>query len=216
MLDVTPQERTALVVLAILLVGGAVARHGVGATDALDRLSYTAELADTLNPATLRERAEVALALENVRRSPLQPGERIDPNTAPPEQLARLPRVGPALAERIVAHRDANGPFRSLDDLGAVAGIGPALLQGVAPHVTLPARPVATFGTGQAGARIDVNRATAEELQRLPGIGPALAERIVAFRQANGPFRAVEDLEQVSGIGSRSLERLRDAVRVGS
>lgn len=55
---------------------------------------------------------------------------------------------------------------------------------------------------------IDINTADEELLQRLPGIGPALAERIVADREANGPFATVEELTRVSGIGEKTLEAL--------
>ena len=61
---------------------------------------------------------------------------------------------------------------------------------------------------------LDLNRATAEELVELPGIGPVLAERIVAFREEHGPFRSVEDLLQVSGIGEATLEALRPYITV--
>lgn len=61
---------------------------------------------------------------------------------------------------------------------------------------------------------IDVNTADAASLQRLPGIGPALAGRILEFRERNGPFRFVEDLLMVRGIGDRTLERIAPLVTV--
>ncbi len=64
------------------------------------------------------------------------------------------------------------------------------------------------------GPVLDVNLATVEELDGLPGIGPALAGRIVAFRERNGPFRAIEELARVSGISPRMVEDLRPLVRV--
>jgi competence protein ComEA len=63
-------------------------------------------------------------------------------------------------------------------------------------------------------APLDINLASREELMRLPGIGPVLAERIVADRQANGPFRRVEDLTRIRGIKSRTLEKLRPYIFV--
>lgn len=60
--------------------------------------------------------------------------------------------------------------------------------------------------------RVDVNAATAAELMLLPGIGPALAGRIIADRRENGPFGSVDDLDRVSGIGVRTVERLRPFV----
>jgi competence protein ComEA len=59
------------------------------------------------------------------------------------------------------------------------------------------------------GARIDINRARAADLELLPGVGPMLARRIVEQRAARGRFVAAEDLLSVRGIGPRTLERLR-------
>ena len=55
----------------------------------------------------------------------------------------------------------------------------------------------------------------AAALQTLPGIGPALAERIIAYRTEHGPFRTVEELLEVKGIGEATLEKLRQEVTVG-
>ncbi|NLM45994.1 MAG: ComEA family DNA-binding protein [Firmicutes bacterium] len=63
-----------------------------------------------------------------------------------------------------------------------------------------------------AGGKININTATAEELDRLPGIGPAKAAAIVAYREKNGPFQALEDLVNVSGIGPSTVETLREHV----
>ena len=68
-------------------------------------------------------------------------------------------------------------------------------------------------GTG-AGGRINVNTATAEQLQQLPGVGPSLSQTIVNFREEHGNFATVDELINVSGIGSATLERLRDLVTV--
>ena len=61
---------------------------------------------------------------------------------------------------------------------------------------------------------VDLNRATVDDLDRLPGIGPVLARRIVEHRDRHGPFRTVDELLGVPGIGERSLERLKPFVRV--
>ncbi len=62
---------------------------------------------------------------------------------------------------------------------------------------------------------LDLNAATASELEELPGIGPVLAERIVQWREANGRFTDVEVLGEVSGIGDALMVQLRPLVRVG-
>lgn len=61
---------------------------------------------------------------------------------------------------------------------------------------------------------LDLNTADVPELERLPGIGPSLAEKIVAYREANGPFGEVDDLLNVSGIGPAKLDAIRDLVEV--
>ncbi|QOS69803.1 helix-hairpin-helix domain-containing protein [Eggerthella guodeyinii] len=70
-------------------------------------------------------------------------------------------------------------------------------------------------GASSAGGKVNLNRATAAELDALPGVGPSTAEKIVADREANGPFRTVEDLKRVSGIGDKKFADLADLVCVG-
>ena len=70
--------------------------------------------------------------------------------------------------------------------------------------------------TPEPPAPININTASAEELETLPGIGPALAERIIAYRETHGLFKNVDDLINVKGIGEAVLSELRDLVSVGS
>lgn len=66
------------------------------------------------------------------------------------------------------------------------------------------------------GTQININTADAAQLEALPGIGPALAQRIIEYRQEHGPFATVEDLIQVPGIGPAKLEQLRPWITTGS
>lgn len=63
-------------------------------------------------------------------------------------------------------------------------------------------------------ARIWLNLASAEELATLPGIGPVFAERIIRYRLLHGPFRSLDELQHVQGIGPRLLEMMRERVRL--
>jgi len=201
---------------------------------------------DTTVYAGLVEGTRTALAAEERRRTPLAPGERIDPNQAPEVELARLPGVGPALAGRIVRSREGEGPFRNVDELVRVQGVGPATMDRLRPFLEVEAAPLLTspatsvgspLGTpppvvsplaplpgggvypgagGEEGQeeRVAVNRASREELQRLPGVGPALAARIEDDRLRNGPYQTPDDLLRVPGIGPATLSRLRDRLQL--
>jgi competence protein ComEA len=70
-------------------------------------------------------------------------------------------------------------------------------------------------GAGAAGAKVNLNTADASALDTLPGVGPSTAAKIVADREQNGPFRRVEDLMRVPGIGTGKYEALKDLVTTG-
>lgn len=93
-------------------------------------------------------------------------------------------------------------------------GIGGPAPAALASHGQQAAGNTVRASGGTAGGHLNVNEATAVELETLPSIGPALAARIIAYRDAHGPFAAVEDLRQVSGIGDKTLARFRDQVVV--
>ena len=68
----------------------------------------------------------------------------------------------------------------------------------------------------EAAGPIDINMADAASLQTLPGIGETKAADIVAYREANGPFATVDDLQNVKGIGEKTLEKLKEHITVGA
>lgn len=84
-------------------------------------------------------------------------------------------------------------------------------------HVPLQGEATATPGSPEAttsAGRLNVNTATAPELERLPGIGPVLASTIITYRESHGPFRSVDDLLKVPGIGPARLSQIRDLIVV--
>jgi len=157
--------------------------------------------------------SEGAAAENAVRGAAIEPGERIDPNSAAEADLDRLPGIGPALARRIVAAR-ADGPFRVPADLERVAGIGPKKLAALADMLdfsgAVPTRSSRRSAISASVARsLDLALMSADQLQALDGVGPALAERIVEFRAGRGSTLDVDDLLGVSGIGPATLERIK-------
>jgi competence protein ComEA len=203
--------RSALVTTAFLL----------GMVAALLVVYYFSSARGGARPTDLERRGEIAY--------------RIDLNRAPVAELEQLPGVGPKRAERIDEYRRTHGPFRSVEELRKVPGFGavtverlrdlvkvsalereperahppPAPMQPTTKRVGLSKKEAAL-----QGVVIDVNRAALQELQRLPGIGPKLSQRIVDVR-ARGRFKTVDELRRVSGIGPKILEKLRPYVTVG-
>jgi len=82
------------------------------------------------------------------------------------------------------------------------------------PPVSPPSGPSSLSPSGQGGGKVNINTATAEELDTLPGVGPAIAQRIIDYRTANGPFQSVEDIKKVRGIGDATFEELKNKITV--
>ncbi len=173
---------------------------------------------DTSAYAELVDGTRQAIEEQERRTTPLAAGERVDVNRDPEVELARLPGVGPALARRIIQAREERA-FTRPEDLLRVPGIGDATLERIREHVEVGAAPsgipspLPRSGSG-APDRIDLNRASEEELEQLPGVGPALAGRIAEARRERGGFRTVEELLEVSGIGPATLDRIRPLATV--
>lgn len=148
----------------------------------------------------------------------------IDLNYADAVILKQLPGVGPQLADRIVDHRTRNGPFGKVEDLQTVQGIGPATLERLKHFVVvtgmMPPAPQREMQPLRSGPKatpvnsIDLNLASVQELMTLPGIGPALAGRIIEDRQNHGPFQSVNDLSRIRGIKAKTIEKLAPFVHV--
>jgi competence protein ComEA len=91
----------------------------------------------------------------------------------------------------------------------------PASIQ---PVASVPTRPTSAPDNGivQGSILVNINTATLAELDTLPGIGPAIAQRIIDYRTVEGPFQAVEELESVSGISARMVTELQTLITVGT
>lgn len=139
---------------------------------------------------------------------PLKPGETIDPDRATPDALARLPGIGMRLAKEIVADRNLRGLFGSPEGLLRVDGIGPATVRRLEPFLRFSAPKPA------AAAVANLNTMTQADLERLPGVGPARARAILAYRDRNGPFADPRELDRVPGIGPALARRLAGLVGV--
>jgi competence protein ComEA len=123
--------------------------------------------------------------------------------------LVRLP-AGARVADAIEA---AGGALPETDlsmvNLARKVTDGELIVVGVTPP---PGQSAGETTTG--GGPVNLNTATSAQLQTLPGVGPVLAERIIAYREEHGGFASVEDLRKVTGIGDVRYEELKDQVTV--
>jgi competence protein ComEA len=126
--------------------------------------------------------------------------------------LVRLP-PGSRVADALVA---AGGALPGVDlstvNLARPVADGEQVLVGFAATGAGP--PSTGAGSGTAGQPVDLNSATVEQLDALPGVGPVLAQRIVDWRTSHGRFTSVDQLGQVGGIGTKKLNDIRPHVRV--
>jgi len=168
--------------------------------------------------------------------APQAKAKKLDLNTATQAELEGLKGIGPALAQKIIAAR----PFKSVDDLKNVSGIGQATFEALKDQVTVRSAKaaaqtaetkagttsekavqttevktktkvkVASEKTAQETGPVNINTADKSALENLPGIGPALADKIIAGR----PFKSVDDLKNVKGIGGAKFDTLKGLVTV--
>lgn len=156
----------------------------------------------------------------------------IDLNQATQPELELLPGIGPAKAQAILDYRRRSNGFRSLGQLLEVQGIGPKTLEKLEPFLTLGPVPGPSVNYSNSiipiddepadrslprlpppGAPLNLNTASAAQLEQLPGIGPVMAGRIIDRRNRH-PFESVEELDSIQGVGSVTMSRLRGLVTV--
>ena len=138
--------------------------------------------------------------------------ERLNINTATAEQLQALPGIGPVTAANIVSFREQYGPFLSVEELLDVDNIGPKTLADIIDLITVDGS--SKLPTDVPTDKVNINTATAEQLQTLKYIGQAKADAIIAYRTEHGPFLSIEDLLKVDGIGEKTLNAIRDFITV--
>ena len=148
----TPSERNALFFFSAVAVLGAGVRlyrasRGEEGPPASARAALEAQIAavDSARASRASKGSRGSRAKERNRAPPpsssATPSIPLDLDTAPAESLLRLPRIGPALAKRIIADRDSLGPFGSLEGFERVKGVGPAMTKALAPYVTFSGTP---------------------------------------------------------------------------
>lgn len=188
MLQMTRREQIGAIVLAGLLICGLVIRF------------------------TLAPKAAAPLIIE-------PPPEQTEPEDALPQTIM-VHVAGAVASPGVYQLPEGARVHEALEAAGGALPDGdPHALNLAEPlydgrRITVPLAGAAEFsgGTEIDSQKVNINTATAAELESLPGIGPAKAAAIIRYRENNGPFRNAEDLAQVSGIGAATVEALRDHI----
>jgi competence protein ComEA len=95
---------------------------------------------------------------------------------------------------------------------GSAGAIGGGGSTGAAGATGSTAAPGGTAAGGASGPRMSLSNATQAQLEQLDGIGPALAQRIIQYREQHGGFRSIDQLQEVAGIGTKRFEALKGAI----
>ncbi len=195
--NLTGAEGTAIVVLALALAGGAAARYVVASTapppPALYAPAGTTSAPTTGTPATVPLVTPVAAV-------------------SAPDPLATS--GAPAAEAFALPEEDVHAASASGGDASAASGVSEAALVAQAVVELSEQRSAARSGRKPPPVPTNLNSGSFEELQRLPRVGPAMAARIIAYRQEVGPFRRPEDIMEVRGIGERTFEQMAPWIRL--
>ncbi|XP_012254094.2 endonuclease/exonuclease/phosphatase family domain-containing protein 1-like [Athalia rosae] len=150
--------------------------------------------------------------------------DQLNINTATEEELMTLPGINRAVARNIVNHRQAIGRFRRVEDLALVSGIGAYKLELVKPEICVtPGGDVSEISSrastsldsiGNSGSLLDINSASVYALQGIPGFNQELAANVVEKRHRRGPYRTLDELLKVRGIGRQRLELIKPYLKV--
>jgi competence ComEA-like helix-hairpin-helix protein len=146
--------------------------------------------------------------------------QKLNINTASRAEIEKLPRIGKGKADDIIKRR----PYKSIDDLRKVPGIGPKIFEKLQPLVTVgdgvtvaPAEGGAAEGAKPKAAsprsdgKLDINTASEAELEKIPGVGPKMAKVIIDGR----PYESLDELKNIPGIGPAKLETIQEFLAVG-
>ncbi len=149
---------------------------------------------------------------------PPPPAEKININTANLEELDQITGVGPAIAQRIIDYRNTNGLFYQIEDLKNVSGIGDVNFEKMKDEITVGnvIAPSPTPPPPQAPEpeKININKADKVELMTLWRVGSTIADRIIEYRGTLGPFKTIEEIMDVQGIGEGIFERIKGEITI--
>ncbi|WP_028981273.1 helix-hairpin-helix domain-containing protein [Sporocytophaga myxococcoides] len=168
--------------------------------------SESNESLDSLAKLFETEPQSITLKNKSIQIPADKPGN-FDPNTASKETMLRT-GLKPNLAERIIKFREKGGKFFVKEDLLKIYGLDKNEFEKIAPFLTFQILPKSKLIEKKAPDVFDINKADSTRLEKLSGIGPALAKRILKYRNALGGFVSKDQYEEIYGLTENSLAQL--------
>ncbi|HEY9071100.1 MAG TPA: ComEA family DNA-binding protein [Candidatus Ozemobacteraceae bacterium] len=191
-----------MIVIGLVLLVVQIARGRSANLHMLGRIERIARLTDRTVPVKSEER------LEPEEESAYGNLPRLNVNTATLAQLDGLPGIGKTMAERIIELRKVKGGFKSISELKEIKGLSGKKFTQVSRILT-----VADGASGEP-KKLNLNFATLDELEALPGVGPKLARAIFDARNSKGGFRSVKDLEDIPGLTEKKYKVFAPLVEI--
>ena len=142
---------------------------------------------------------------------------RLDINLADSAQWTQLKGIGPTLSQRIIRYRNSIGGFRNVEQVSKVYGIQPELFSAIEANLYYnrfsapPSSPAKTIHRTQKKSypKLDINTASAEDFEALPGIGKTLSKRIVKYRNSLGGFASIDQLKRVYYLEPETFSQIK-------
>lgn len=156
-----------------------------------------------LTDQTVLSKGDAPITYENA--------SKLNLNRTDLKSIKSLPGMTPALSERVFAFIKERGEIKDLNELLGVKGMTKRRIRQLENYVT------AIGGhSGQAawGDKLNLNFATFDDINALPGVGKKMAEKIIEFRNSNGGFFSIEDLKEVPGLTEKTIAKFIDMVEV--
>lgn len=224
----TRQEQRVLFLLVCIITAG------LGIQQCRNRAQTSVDIIQTKNQ---KSASSISIPAPSDKSPSAQPSPSlININTASLNELCTLKGIGPSKASAIIEFRNQHGPYRTVDDLDKVSGIGPATIERIRKEITVgvitPSTTSSVNATTQtlslsalqtpspektallAPNRININTAGLKELMSLPGIGEKRAQSIIQYRQQHGGFKSAIEITNIKGISGRNFELIKDKITI--
>ncbi|MFO7881801.1 MAG: helix-hairpin-helix domain-containing protein [Kosmotogaceae bacterium] len=157
-------------------------------------------------------RALIICYIDNEETLDKNQNDLIDINKATIDQLRTLPGIGIEKSKAIIDYRENIGTFTHPDELMRVKGIGVAIFENIKTLIYVENSETQSTINDKLNEKININIAGKDELKELPGIGDVLAQRILDYRKQFGQFSSSEEIMNVSGIGEKTYESIRELI----